>query len=271
MKKILLVEDEEMIAEMYRMKFEQAGFAIDIAFDGRQGVDKATTADYDLILLDLFMPNMNGFEALAAIRKNDGIKKTKIFILSNLVQNPDIDKGFALGADGFLVKASLTPTQLIETVTMIFDGRPVGIQKTETINIKKEEIEGTPAALETAKKRVLIIEDESMILEMYKLRLEQAGYDVEAAGNGTWGIKLAAEKQFDAILLDMILPTMKGSDAMKRILSEGASRKAKIIILSNSGQDKDVEEAMSLGATSYMIKSLITPTKVIEELQRLLV
>lgn len=115
-KKILIVEDEDFIAEMYKIKFESDGYEVELASDGIEGVKKAYNFMPDLILLDLMMPHKDGYQTLKELKEEEKTKNLKVFILSNLGQKEEIDKGMELGADGFFVKAHLTPTQLLEKV-----------------------------------------------------------------------------------------------------------------------------------------------------------
>jgi len=115
-KKILIVEDEEFISEMYKIKFELSGYEVFVANDGQEGIDMAKKNFPDLVLLDLMMPNINGYQVLEELRKSPKTKNLKIYILSNLGQKEEIDKGLNLGADGFYVKAHLTPSQLLSKI-----------------------------------------------------------------------------------------------------------------------------------------------------------
>ncbi len=128
-KKILIVEDEEFLAEMYQMKFESEGYDITIASDGPECLEKVETEKFDLILLDLVMPGMDGFQVLEKLRENAETMKTKVYILSNLGQEEEVARAFDKGADGFLIKANLTPAQLMEDVKKIFAGKQVGEMK----------------------------------------------------------------------------------------------------------------------------------------------
>ncbi|PLX21354.1 response regulator [Candidatus Parcubacteria bacterium] len=115
-KKILIVEDEIFIAEMYKIKFESAGYEVFLAHDGVEGVSAAHERLPDLVLLDLLMPQKDGYQTLKELREEDGTKDLKIYILSNMGQKEEIEKGMNLGANGFFVKAHLTPTQLLEKI-----------------------------------------------------------------------------------------------------------------------------------------------------------
>lgn len=119
MKKILIIEDEEHLREMYKIKFVLEGFEVITAKDGEKGLALAKSEKPDLVLLDIIMPKINGFEVLEKIREDKSTKKMHVYILSNLGQDDEIERSKELGADGFFVKANLTPTQLAEKIKKI--------------------------------------------------------------------------------------------------------------------------------------------------------
>ncbi|MDP2946258.1 MAG: response regulator [bacterium] len=113
---ILLIEDEEMLANMYETKFKNEGFNIRKALDGETGLKMAIEDKPDIILLDIIMPKLDGFSVLKKIKENDKIKNVPVVLLTNLGQDEDIKKGQTLGAAGYLVKANLTPIEVVNKV-----------------------------------------------------------------------------------------------------------------------------------------------------------
>jgi DNA-binding response OmpR family regulator len=113
--RILIVEDNVDILEMYQLKFKNEGFDVQIAIDGEKGILSAVEFKPDVILLDLLMPNMDGFEVLKAIRENTGLK-SKIIVLSNLGQPGDVERAKTLGADEYLIKANNQPSDVVTKV-----------------------------------------------------------------------------------------------------------------------------------------------------------
>jgi len=114
--KILLIEDEEMLANMYETKFKNEGFDIVKALDGEEGLKKAQEILPDFILLDIIMPKMDGFAVLKVLKENQQTKNIPIMLLTNLGQEEDIKKGEELGVVGYLVKANTTPAEVVAAV-----------------------------------------------------------------------------------------------------------------------------------------------------------
>ena len=122
-KKILIIEDEKYLAEMYKWKLEKEGYITDFALDGQAGVKKALAMNPDMILLDLVMPVMDGYKTLEILRQTPSTKNTPIYIFSNLGQVEEVEKGMHEGANGFLVKAALTPTDLVKKIELVLAGK----------------------------------------------------------------------------------------------------------------------------------------------------
>lgn len=115
--KILLVEDDTYIRKLYGEVLLEAGYQVELAEDGIAGLDKIKKGGYDLILLDLVMPKMDGLGVLEALGKNPPLQKNgSIILLSNLAKDPITQGGLGKGAAGYIVKSDINPDQLIENV-----------------------------------------------------------------------------------------------------------------------------------------------------------
>lgn len=116
MTKIAIIEDDPVINQMYRMKFEADGFEVEIADNGKRGVALVESFQPDIILMDLQMPNMNGAEALSAIRGHDWGKTIPVIILTNLGEEEAPKSLRTMGIHSYIVKADLTPRQVVSRV-----------------------------------------------------------------------------------------------------------------------------------------------------------
>ena len=116
MTKIAIIEDDPVISQMYRFKFEAAEFEVQLANNGKRGIEMVKTFQPDLILLDLQMPEMNGADALEIIRKNEWGKNIPVIILTNMGEEESPKKLRELGIHSYIVKANLTPSQVVKRV-----------------------------------------------------------------------------------------------------------------------------------------------------------
>lgn len=114
--KILLVEDDTFISQMYLASFTNEGFSVDIAMDGEDGLQKAENGTYDIVILDLMLPKLSGTEVLERLRRTDRGKTLNVIVLTNLNDPDQKTKVMSLNARAYLDKSSLTPGQLVETI-----------------------------------------------------------------------------------------------------------------------------------------------------------
>ena len=117
---ILVVEDDSLLLDLYRLKLAEEGFAVVTAMNGREGFEAALASQPELILLDILMPEVDGYAALRLLKTDPKTKAIPVIIFSNLSQDEEIKKGLRLGADDYVIKTSLTPTQLAEKVKEYF-------------------------------------------------------------------------------------------------------------------------------------------------------
>lgn len=116
MSKIAIIEDDQAISQMYRIKFETEGYDVETAENGRLGLELAEEMKPDIMLVDLMMPEMNGDEMLVKLRQTDWGAKIKVIVLTNMGEQeaPDVIK--TLDVKRFIVKAEMTPRQVAEMV-----------------------------------------------------------------------------------------------------------------------------------------------------------
>lgn len=111
-KKILIVEDDKFLRELMAQKILKEGYDVLEAMDGEEGLKVIREEKPDLVLLDLLLPIMDGFELLAKIKEDAVLSKIPIIVLSNLGQKEDVEKALSLGAKDYMVKAHFTPTEI---------------------------------------------------------------------------------------------------------------------------------------------------------------
>jgi len=117
MKKILIVEDDPFLIDIYTTKFKEAGFSVEVASDGEEGLRKLLNEEkFDLLVLDIVLPQVDGWEILKKIKSNEKLKDLKVVVLSNLGQKGEVEKGLKLGATKYLIKAHYTPTEVVDEI-----------------------------------------------------------------------------------------------------------------------------------------------------------
>jgi CheY-like chemotaxis protein len=118
------------------------------------------------------------------------------------------------------------------------------------------------------RKKVLIVEDEEIILDLLQKKITKEGYKTAVARDGEEGLKVMKEFQPDLILLDIIMPKMDGFGVMTEMQKDPFLKKIPIIIISNSGQEVEIERAQKLGAKDFLIKTEFDPQEVIDKIEK---
>ncbi len=113
---LLLVEDDPFLAELYTIKFREAGNEVLAAADGKEGLEVMKKEKPDVVLLDVVLPKMDGLEVLQAVKNDPELSRIPIILLTNLGQKEDVEKGLKLGARSYLVKADHTPSEVVKKV-----------------------------------------------------------------------------------------------------------------------------------------------------------
>ena len=116
MKHVLLVEDDFFLADIYTTRLKEVGFGVDVAANGEEVFIKLKERKPDLVLLDIILPNMDGWEILKKIKTDPQFKDLYVIILSNLGQKEEIEKGLKLGAVKYLIKAHFTPSEVVDEI-----------------------------------------------------------------------------------------------------------------------------------------------------------
>ena len=118
-RRVLIIEDDTFLRELISQKLSKEGYSIIEAIDGEEGVKKTKEEKPEIILLDLILPGIDGFEVLSQIKGDQTTSSIPVIILSNLGQKEDVERGLKLGAVDYLIKAHFTPGEIIEKVKTV--------------------------------------------------------------------------------------------------------------------------------------------------------
>jgi DNA-binding response OmpR family regulator len=120
-KHILIIEDDDFFRELIRKKLVSEGFEVSEAVDGEKGIETIREIHPDLVILDLLLPSIDGFEVLSKVKADASIAQTRFIVLSNLGQQEDIERGLRLGADDFLIKSQFDIDQIMDKVKAVLN------------------------------------------------------------------------------------------------------------------------------------------------------
>lgn len=256
MAKILFVEDDPFIAEIYKKKFESSGFDVLNVATGKAVLKAVLEDSFDLVLLDLVIPEMSGTEVLRELRQNKEYSSDlKIVIFSNLSSSEDREECLRLGANGFISKTEFSPAEVVGEVNRFLN------QFSEQ---KKNSVRQETPASEQAKlgKRILFIEDEESLTEMFSKRLRDEGYDVVTDSDGASALMKATNEHFDMIISDVMVPGIEGPELVAKLKEVEGKATMPIFFLSASLEDQHLKELTDSGlGNKSFLKTEITPSE----------
>jgi len=246
---ILIIEDEKLLLDVLSKQLKKENYNVLTAVDGEDGAKKIFKDKPDLVLLDMVLPLLDGYGVLRKI-KEKGLD-VPVIIISNSGQPVDIDKCFELGVLDYLIKAEFEPEEVVEKVNCYF-------------LIKRSGLCDKPGV-----KKIMLIEDDKFLRDLCVKKLVQEGFCVDIALEGAEGFRKIEKKKPNLILLDVVMPGMNGFAVLEKIRAHKDKDVARIpiIMLSNLGQDSDIEKARKLGANDYMIKANFGTDEIVKKIR----
>ena len=245
-KKILVIEDDVFLGDLLLQKLKLEGYDATLARDGAEGFKEIHVEKPALILLDLVLPSMNGYEILEAKQKDPGIRDIPVIIVSNSGQPVEINRALALGVKDYLVKADLDPADVLAKERKHFDD--MGEKKTGQL----------------VGRHVLWVEDDTFLSSLLITKLNEEGCVSLHAENGEQALQILKTEQPDIILLDLILPGMSGFDVLKAVKEDEHTKSIPVVVLSNTAQQSDIDKTTALGATKHLIKAHYDPNDIVK-------
>lgn len=124
--------------------------------------------------------------------------------------------------------------------------------------------------LMAAKPKITVVEDDVAIVQMYRMKFEDEGYDVTTAGDGQAGLKVVEEFEPDILLLDLMMPIMDGAEMLKKLRAQPWGKNTKVIVLTNMGESEVSPEIRKLGVVDFIVKADMTPKQVADRVSQIL-
>ncbi len=265
--KILIIEDDIFLGDVLIQKLKAADYDVHLARDGVSGLKQIREQHPDLVLLDIILPKMNGYEVLEAKQKDSAIRSIPVIVISNSGQPLEINRALALGVKDYLIKAQFDPEEVIVKVRLqLGKGGNIptaGVKDTQSKPASK-------SSTSLAGKKIMWVEDDKFLSEIIARKLSMQGCVLFHATEGAEALRILEKEQPDLILLDILLSGIDGFEILKRIKSNGETKHTPVILLSNLGQKQDIEKGKMLGAARFLVKAMMTLDEIIEEIKTVL-
>lgn len=240
--RILLVEDDKINQMVAQMTLEDLGCQVEIANNGQEAIDMSADGDYGLVLMDVHMPVLNGFEATQAIREREQQTNSHLPIIAMTadVITTDYESGLEMGMDGAL-------------------GKPIAkADLEEMLNKWLHAKEATSSVTARIDGHILLVEDNETNQIVEKMMLEEMGYHVNIANDGQVAIDLIESGHYDLVLMDIHMPVLDGCTATERIRQseQNTTNHLPIIAITASATAEDIERCLKAGMDDFLAKPI---------------
>jgi DNA-binding response OmpR family regulator len=242
-KSILIIEDDPFLGDILSQKLRKEEFDVTLVADGGEGLKQISARKPDLVLLDIILPTMNGYEILEARQKDPAIATIPVIIISNSGQPVEINRALSLGIKDYLVKAQMDPDDVLAKVRKFFQG---AAESSGEVRSTADRLLG---------QKVLWIEDDSFLSDLAAAKLKHEGCTALYAKDGEQALEILKTEVPNIIMLDLVLPGMSGFDVLQAIRQNHALDAVPVVVLSNLGQEKDIEKSKQLGAIKHLVKA----------------
>lgn len=279
-KKILVVEDDAVLRDVLTEKLNQKGYDSYSVEDGELAMQEIRRQKPELILLDILMPRKGGMEVMEELNKDENLNDIPIIVISNSGQPVEVERARELGAKDFLIKAVFDPNEVLEKVQKVLNEitdstavnavdteKSQGTEVTKVVELdEKNENKTEPSAPKGQKgkqRKVLVVEDDKFLRELFVRKMFNEGFDVESAIDADQVFEILANKKPEIILLDLILPGVDGFEILRMIKRDDNLKDIPVMVISNLGQKEDIDRAIELGAVDFLIKANYTLDEII--------
>jgi two-component system cell cycle response regulator len=254
-RRVLVVEDNPTNRALMEYLLRAYGHTVLSATDGLEGIACARRESPDVILMDLQMPNMNGFEAVRVLKAQPALSRVPIVAVTASAMVGDRDKILSSGFDGYISKP-ITPETFVDQVQAFLSA---AAQRAES-----------PDAGPATKATILAVDNSPVNLSLVRSTLEPFGYDVLTAGTAREALDLARARSPDLILSDVHMPGQSGYDFLQIVKRDAVLRSIPFVFISSTvWGDAERRTGLQQGADAFILRP-IEPRELIDEIARLL-
>lgn len=266
MPKILIVEDDKALLKALRAKLISEGYEVVTAEDGERALEKIKEKP-DAVLLDILLPKKSGMEILKELQNFKELLAIPIIIISNSGQPVEIEQAERLGVKDFLVKTDFTPQDVLDKLSRFVPPPRASVAKNAPPSMEPKNGIGRPAP---SKGTVLIVEDDSFLRKLLVEKLRHEGFDTAEAAGGKEALEYLKREKPLVVLLDLVMPGIDGFQVLQEMKQDQKNKNIPVIVLSNLGEQDNVNRAKSLGADDYLIKAHFILDEIVERVSTLI-
>jgi len=239
-KSLLVVDDDEDNRSILCRRLEKEGYTVATACNGQDALNLLRYEQFDLVLLDVMMPGMDGYEVLLRIKADSNTLDTPVIMISAFKDKDYVIKCLQLGASDYLLKPYNMSIVKSRIWRCLGTWRGVDSERNWQADMQNS--------------NVLIVEDDEFNRDILQRRVEKSGFNASCARNGKEALEALAREKVDLMLLDLMMPGVDGIEVLKRMKANQKYSRIPVIMVSAIDDSESVARCMQLGATDYITK-----------------
>ena len=272
-KKILIIEDDKFLGDVLFQKLSLQGFSVELSSNGKEGFENISKNMPDLILLDIMLPDMNGYEILEAKNLNPNIAKIPVIVISNSGQQIELSRIQSLGVKEYLIKATIDAEEVIDKVKKVFiESQQIEDKNNSNIldnddsiklNVNTSENNSNSSSSNSASNttgsmsniHIAWVEDDKFLSDILARKFYNQKAKLFHSKTGPELLEYLKNESPDVIVLDVMLPGMNGFEILEKVKMDPTKKDIPVMMLSNLGQPGDLERSKMLGAEKFIVKA----------------
>ena len=261
-KKILIVEDNNIFKKMLVVKLEEGGYST-VATKGNVSPEEVEREKPNLLLVDIVSSNDKGSNLIKELKKIPETAKIPIIAIAKLKESVIVDYARDLGVRDAIDKVIFDPKDMLQKIERALKPR-------ESVSVKKsggskEESQNEESGI---KGKILLVEDDTFMRELFARGLREAGFLVDDAPDAESGLEMLPKNIPDLVLLDLLLPGKSGFDFLEEIKQHDFYKHIPVVVVSNLGSKGDIDNALDLGAADFLVKANSTIDEIIQKSEK---
>jgi len=251
-KLILIAVSDTFLAQSLSSAIKEKGMRTLVVEDGNAALARMKELHPDLLISDVVLPGIDGYDLLATKSLDKEITKIPVIVVSNMGLPVDMKRLPAVGIREYFIKTHIDPGEVVGKICDILNCDPAGQSK--------------PAKAS----KILWVEDDKFLSDILSKKFISLGYNLIKAGNGSEALKILETEIPDIIMLDIVMPDLNGFDVLQKLKSQDRFKSIPVIILSNLSSASDIEKSKKLGAVGFIVKAAVSLDEIVEQVQKVL-
>lgn len=243
---ILIVEDEELNRDLLTKKLQDEGHSVSSCVCGLDALELLKIERFDIILLDIMLPDINGIQILEEIRNNPALDDTHVMMVSASDDRETVMKCIEAGATDYIAKPfsmHIVTSRINRCLKKVYS-KILHDAISENIKVKSA--------------KILLADDQELNRDVLAHRLKKSGYLITCVNSGHEALTAIENESFDLVLLDIMMPDLSGIEVLNRIRQSDLHKKLPVMMVTAMDDMKTINECMQAGANDYILKPLNT-------------